>query len=214
MRLIEQFSLVMARILFRKKSHQYDEALFEIGNCCGQLLGLDVRQVHSLSDGELIEWLKIGGNFDAEKCLILAELLKEEAEIQDLVGRIDKQQLHMKYSKSFSLYLEALNHDKDLGTGQVMRDIRTVAEKLDVSNLSLHLKFKMFRFFEVTGDFGRAEDLLYELLEANYPDGPKEGLAFYKRILKKSDDELNAGNLPRSEVEEGLLSLKRKGTEP
>ena len=55
MRLIEQFSLVLARILFKKNTQKYIEALSEIETAYQHLLGLDARQVHSLSFEELIE---------------------------------------------------------------------------------------------------------------------------------------------------------------
>jgi hypothetical protein len=211
MRLIEQFALVLARILFKKNAHEYNEALFEIGNAYGQLLGLDIGQVHLLSDDELIEWLKIGGGFDAEKCMILAALQKEEAEIIELAGPYNGTESSLKFYKAFSLYMEALLHDGSLGTVQVMKDIRAAAEKTDFSGAPPRLRYKLFRYLELAGDFGRAEDVLYELIRETYPDILNEGRAFYRRLLEKSDDELKTGRLPRKEAEEGLSAMSKKG---
>jgi len=38
----------------------------------------------------------------------------------------------------------------------------------------------------------------------------KIGESFYERLMEKTDQELEDGNLPRSELEEGLLELRSK----
>jgi hypothetical protein len=52
--------------------------------------------------------------------------------------------------------------------------------------------------------------MLFELLEPD-PTNPilhQEGLDFYHRLLAKSNYDLQAGNLTREEVEEGLRRLE------
>ncbi len=212
MRLIEQFSLVLARILFKKNTQKYIEALSEIETAYNHLLGLDARQVHSLSFEELIEWLKMGGRFDAEKCLILAALQKEEAEIHELAGRPMDDGLHAEYAKAFFLYWEALQHDASPESKTALDEMKTLVKKLDPARLTPARKFALFRYHESSEEFGLAEDRLYELVKAGYPDIQNEGRAFYGRLLHMSDEKLKAGNLPRVEVEEGLSSIQKKGT--
>ena len=53
------------------------------------------------------------------------------------------------------------------------------------------------------GEFGRAEDALYETQD-EYPDWPAEAEGFYRRLLKLPDDALIRGGLPREEVVQGL----------
>jgi hypothetical protein len=211
MRLIEQFFLVLARILFKKNAQKYTEALSEIETSYKHLLGLDARQVHSLSYEELIEWLKMGGRFDAEKCLVLAALQKEEAEIHELAGRTLDDGLHTEYAKAFLLYREALQHDAGPESKWAQDEMKTLVKKLDPARLTPPRKFVLFRYHESAGEFGLAEDRLYELVKAGYPEIHNEGLAFYGRLLNKSDEELKAGNLPRGEVEEGLSFIQREG---
>jgi hypothetical protein len=212
MRLIEQFFLALAGILFKKNRQQYTEALSEIVTVYQNLLGLDARQVHSFSFEELIEWLKIGGRFDAEKCLILAMLLKEEAEIHELTGRPMDEGLHAEYAKAFFLYREALLNDASLGSKTTTDDMRMLAKKLDTARLTTPQRFTLFRYHEGAGEFGLAEDRLFELVKSGYPDIHDQGRAFYQRLLNKSDEELEAGNLPRKEVEEGLSLIRQQGT--
>jgi hypothetical protein len=68
------------------------------------------------------------------------------------------------------------------------------------------------RRYESTGQLAKAEDMLYSILDASADDkGSTEfGAAFYERILRQSDAMLMAGNLPRTEAEEGLQELKRR----
>lgn len=68
--------------------------------------------------------------------------------------------------------------------------------------------------YERTGEFAKAEDALYALLESD-PENPavvEFGRAFYQRILAKTDRALVEGNLPRSEVEDGLRNLGQRMT--
>jgi hypothetical protein len=209
MRLIEQFFLVLSRILFKKNAQRYSEALSEIETAYKNLLGLDARQVHSMPFDELIEWLKMGGRFDAEKCLILAALLKEEAEIRELAGRPMDDGLHDDYVNAFFLFREALQRDPGLGSKTARDDMRRLALRLDPARLTPPRLFALFRHHESAGEFGPAEDRLYDLVEAGTPGIHGEGRAFYERLLEKSDEELTAGNLPRKEVEEGLRIIQK-----
>ena len=66
--------------------------------------------------------------------------------------------------------------------------------------------------YERTGNFAKAEDALFAMLEAE-PDNAalvEFGLAFYQRLLTQSDAALNAANLPRVEAEEGQKELQRR----
>jgi hypothetical protein len=213
MRLIEQFFLVLSRILFKKNTQKYAEALSETETAYKNLLGLDARQVHSLSFDELIGWLKMGGRFDAEKCLILAALLKEDAEIHELAGRPMDDGLHAEYAKAFFLYREAVREDESPESGRARSEMKWLVKKLDSSRLAPPRKLDLFRYHESAGEFGLAEDLLYELAKVRYPGIRKEGREFYRRLIAKSDGDLLEGNLPRKEVEEGMASFQEEGAE-
>ncbi len=75
--------------------------------------------------------------------------------------------------------------------------------------IPLNIKEKLFRYYEFTGKYDKAENILYELIEedSNYIN---EGIRFYIRLVSKSEDELKKGNLPKIEVNEGLTYLKEK----
>jgi len=66
--------------------------------------------------------------------------------------------------------------------------------------------------YERLGKFGKAEDALFALLEAepNEPRLLEFGITFYQRLKSQSDDSLGAGNLPRAELNAGLAELERR----
>jgi hypothetical protein len=73
---------------------------------------------------------------------------------------------------------------------------------------------RLFRYLEDRALYATAEDALYEWVDREDPAAISEGIAFYERLLAKSDAELAQGNLPRAEVEEGrgeLLQRKPRG---
>ena len=78
--------------------------------------------------------------------------------------------------------------------------------------LPLSTQARLMQHYERVGAFGKAEDLLFAMLESepNEPGLLNFGIAFYQRLAGKSDASLNDGNLPRAEVESGLAELDRR----
>ena len=69
----------------------------------------------------------------------------------------------------------------------------------------------LFPYYEYIGQYGKAEDTLFDLLETSPSDHAllTQGQAFYQRLQHKSLQDLAAGNLSPEEVEEGLSELQR-----
>jgi len=71
--------------------------------------------------------------------------------------------------------------------------------------------------YERAGEFAKAEDALFVMLDAE-PDNQaivEFGIAFYERLRPQSDAALNAADLPRAEVEDGLEKLQgRRNASP
>jgi len=70
----------------------------------------------------------------------------------------------------------------------------------------------LMQHYERTGEFAKAEDALFAMLEAE-PKNPrliKFGIAFYRRLELQNDASLETGNLPRAEVEAGLADLRTR----
>jgi len=68
----------------------------------------------------------------------------------------------------------------------------------------------LMEHYERTGQFGKAEDALFAILDGDVDNdlALTFGLSFYERLLGKSDAQLADGNLPRAEVEASLQELR------
>jgi hypothetical protein len=80
--------------------------------------------------------------------------------------------------------------------------------------LPLETQARLMQHYERTGEFAKAEDALFQMLEMEPENAPllELGISFYRRLESQSDARLNDGNLPRAEVEAGLADLNaRKG---
>jgi hypothetical protein len=205
MRMIEQLSVVLMKILFNKQSKNYDRALFEIDNAYFTILEFDPLKIKHMSELELIDLLNLDQGFEAERALVIAELLREEAEIMELQNGFDKAVLEL-LTKSFCLYIEAIPANKEFES--YLDKANEIAIKIADYELSDPVKFRLFRYFELFGAFDKAENILYELIKSQHPDIKQTGERFYKRLLEKSDQELRDGIFTREEAEEGLAELE------
>ncbi|MCA9518775.1 MAG: hypothetical protein KC635_27760 [Myxococcales bacterium] len=80
----------------------------------------------------------------------------------------------------------------------------------------LNAQMNLVAFSEAAGDFAAAEDALFRVLKLVGPE-PRvvaHGRAMYQRLLALDDDALEAGNLPRDEVEDSLAELDKLATPP
>ena len=66
------------------------------------------------------------------------------------------------------------------------------------------LNFKIIDYYEFSGQYSKAEDLIFELIENNNKDIIDRSVSFYKKLLHRTDAELESGNLSREEVNDAL----------
>jgi hypothetical protein len=207
--LIEQFGLVLKKIFFHVENKEYDTALDEIDLVYKELLGVDVKLIRNMSDTQISNYLKLSGSTQFEKSLVIAELLKIEAEIEELQNGFDDYALD-KYFNALYLFVEAFESRDELRMERFLLDTDQIISKVKQYIDSDYLKHKLFVYFEIRGCYAKAEDVLFELIDENYPDILSSGKAFYKRLLDKTDEDLISGNLPREEVYESLSDIESK----
>lgn len=204
--ILQQVAAIMVRTEVHREAENYDQALIEIDLAYQTLLQLDPNQIKLMTEDEIVDLLSPDGNFDAEKSLVIAELLREEAEIQELTSGLNDTTFNLSI-RSVYLYVEATMNDKRFHPQQYSKKIDPLIQKISQYELAPHIRFKLFQYYEQIGSFGQAEDILYELMDLQYANILADGQAFYTRLLEKSDHDLATGNLPRDEVQEGLAQL-------
>ena len=208
MRMIQQLSIVLAKIIFNKEIKNYEQALLEIDKSLNSLLGLNRIKIAEMTENELFDYLdKIGGE-NAEKYFVLAELLREEGEICELNNRGDFL-TSLYYEKAFTFYIQAFCYN-DTCPGENLLKLKFVAEKLLADELyEEKISSKWFLYYERIGQNNNAEDVLFHLLDDGFLELKSKGREFYNRLLQKADKELESGGLSRQEIRESLVGLNK-----
>ena len=209
LRIAEKFGRFLAIILRLRQANQHEEALIFIDDLFFQSLGLTSSFISSLSEEALLRMISPLGALNIEKCLWIAALLKVEADIYADQGN-DNESYH-RYLKSLYLFLEVPPDENPISDLDIPAQIDEILGKLEEYELPLKMKSKLFSYYDNTGSYAKAEDILFEIIEADSSDHKivEQGIAFYTRLKGKSDAELLSGNLSREEVEEGLAQLKQ-----
>ncbi len=207
MRMIDTLVKVLAKLVFLKDAKNYPEALKELDSVTKKLLGIDRTFINNLSNEQLFNIIDPDKKLIAPKSYLLGVVLKEEAEIYELQG--DEDTSVKLYQRSLYMFLTGIESSEILIENDHPKKIENVIDKLKEYEIPRELQEKLFRFYEFTGKYDKAEDMLYEIIEKD-SNFVKEGIQFYTRLQNKPINDLEKGNLPGKEVEEGLANLKEK----
>ena len=138
---------------------------------------------------------------------MLATLLMEAGDLAATEHR--PAQSWLCYLKSLHLLLDILAKHDAGELPDFLPRVEMLRHALGTRPLPAETQAMLMREYERTGQFAKAENLLFALIES----GPENGVvlefghAFYRRLLAKGDAELAAGELPREEIEAGLKEL-------
>lgn len=206
LRIAEQVGRALAQVLYQKERQDYQGALTFIDEQYKQLLGMGAGFIHTAPEETLLAFLTSVGELDTEKCWLLATLLKAEGEIHQ--AQENENDSYYCFLKALNLYLEVLSTGTSYDHIDLVAEIEGLIYKLADYDLPQHTQEMLFRYFERTGRFSQAEDILEDLLAApSNRSFVTKGIAFYHRLQQKSDATLQAGNISRNAVEEGLSRL-------
>ena len=209
-RMIQEFAEALARIRALKNGEQLGEASLLTETEFKRITGLDSESVLKLSETELLARLIQSEPLHAvrEKMFFLTTLLKETGDIAAAEGRVDESRAC--YLKGLHLLLDSLARGDGFEQPEFVPKVELFVGALD--ELPTHTDVLLMEHYERIGQFGKAEDCLFAILEAD----PKNqavlefGISFYERLLGHSDVRLADGNLPRAEVEAGLAELRAR----
>ena len=212
LRMIEEFMQALSRIRSLKCAQRWNETAEELDVEFKKLLSEGVEAVSRLSETELIARLMQEGPTHAlrEKTLVLTTLLKEAGDVAAGAGR--PQESHDCYLKALHLLLDALARGEIFECPEFVPKVEMLVAALQPITLPLRTRALLMQHHERTGEFAKAEDALFAMLD-DEPDNVaimEFGIAFYQRLLAQSDAALNEASLPRAEVEEGLKGIQRR----
>jgi len=212
LRMIEECIRALARISSLKEGRRWIEASKELNAEFERLFGADAEALAQLSETELLARLMREGPTHAlrEKTLILATYLKEAGDLAVADNRTAAG--HQFYLKALHLLLNHGGGGEEFEHPGFVPKIELLAELLRETSLPPRTQAMLMQHYETIGEFAKAEDALYAILDAD-PDNSAIvdfGMAFYERLLTQSDAALRQGNLPGPEVEEGLNTLQAR----
>lgn len=208
LRLAEEVGRALSQVLYHKQQKDYAGALAFIDEQFKQTLGIGAGFIRSVPEETLLSMLTSIGTLNTEKCWLVATLLKAEGEIYEEQSDVDES--YYSYLKALNLFLEVLLLDASASGIEYVPEVEGLLYKLHDYELPPQTAVKLLQYYENAGRYAKAEEVLFEMLTGANPQGElvERGIAFYRRLMKKSDAALIAGNLARGEVEEGLTRLE------
>lgn len=208
-RIIRKLVVILAEIGGLTRNARFREAFEKINSAAVKLLGLSSRTIEAMVYKELVQLMTFDGMPDIGKCLALGELLKAEGELFEAKG--DTSEAYHRYLKGLNILLEAYKAVEGSDREVYISPIEEIYNKISDYKLPDETQIMMLKYYEKTGRFSKAEDMLFSLVDeyGSREDVIREGTAFYERLLEKSPEELASGELPRDEVLEGLASLTK-----
>lgn len=206
MRLIEQMAQFIGRVSGLRRENKHTEALWEIDEQYLRLFRLNGRLARSMPPEDLIGMFTTSGVPETEQLQCIAALLKEEGEIYRELGKMEESV--PRQVKALHLFVFSALHGADAKLFPTNEEIERLVAELRMYLLPAQVQRLLMAYYEQRGQFAKAEDVLFELLDRK-EDVAEAGLSFYERLLSLGDGELERGGLPRGEVEMGLDQFRQ-----
>lgn len=202
MRLIEQLVKVLAKILVNKRAGNYNAALESIDNALNTLVGLDHKLIDELGANDIISLLDYANEKPIVniKCIVAAKLIREKSDLLKL-NKSENSKLIPNYQKALNLILEGLLNGKntEIDLSNFYQDVKEIVGLLE-DEIIPETRFKLFKFYVTSGEYNNAITELFRLKESGYPNIQEEGINFFNKLKKQSDNDLSKSNLSKAEL--------------
>jgi hypothetical protein len=177
-----------------------------------RLVGSGAEGLLQLSETELLAKIIQGEPTQVlhHKLQLITTLYKQAGDVAVAQNQFEEGRSF--YLKGINLLLETLAHADASDFPEFVPTVEEFMSALQDAPLPLGTQARLMQHYELVGAFGKAEDVLYAMLDAepNSPNLLEFGIAFYQRVGRQSDESLTEGNLPRAEVNAGLAELERR----
>jgi len=201
----EILAAVLVKVLFNKENKNYIDAEKEIESAAKTMVGLDLKLIGLLNIDDILKLMKTSDLY-AGRCLVSAELLREYS----VLYKVKEKETEAKdfELKSLHLYIEALL-TKDLPEPEkYFKRINELISSCSDNEFSDSLNLKLIDYCEFSGQYSKAEDIIFELAEKQNSLIYDKAVSFYKNLQNKTDEELELGNFSKEEVNDGLEEIQ------
>lgn len=206
LRMIEQLRRVLTSIAALKEQRRWREITGTLDEQFREFVGANAAEAVRLADTVLMARLLQGEStqFVRDKTRFLIALFKEAGDAA--AAQDQKEESRPFYRKGLELLL-AMDSDEDCP--DFVPGLEVFLAALADGPLPARTQAMLMRHYEQNGAFGKAEDVLFDLLETEPANAAllDFGIGFYERLRSQTDLALASGNLPRQELEAGLAEL-------
>ena len=128
LRLAQEFGSALAQILYNKQIKDYAAAHKLVDEQSKQIFGMGIGFMRSVPEETLLSMFTSFDMLDAEKCWLLALLLKAEGDIYEEQGNTSES--YYSYIRSIDLFLEVLLLDRASREKSIVPEIDELLLKL------------------------------------------------------------------------------------
>jgi hypothetical protein len=212
LRMIEELRSVLAAIVAYREEGRWQKVAGTVDEQFRRMVGVGASEAASLSETELTARLMRGEATQVvrDKMLFLIRLFKEAGDAAVAQDRLEEG--HDLLLKGLELRVGTYWGEEPSAHADFATPVEAFTGALAGTSIPPRTQAMLMHHYERMGAFAKAEDALYALLEAA-PDDTEVldwGINFYERSQRRGDSDLQAGNLPRSELDVGLAELKAR----
>lgn len=205
LRMVKQLSAFLVKVLLDKKAGKHEDARQRVESAFKDALGFDSSLFDSLTAQSMLDLLGVRDDPGAAgmKCLVAARLLQEKAEVLRLDNPGEPKALHCDQD-SLAMYLKGFQWigDTKIDLSVFIAGMEEITARLQ-NDFPDETRFDLFNHYRIEGRFDKAEDELFRLKEAEFPDALEAGREFYRQLINANESDLEKGGLTREEAIEG-----------
>ena len=201
LRVVAEMAQVLARVISLKGRQEYEQALREINAALRELRDDSTEPPEEISLADWIVLCRKQEQAASGLMIAVADLLKEQGDVLAAQDRPDGSSRSR--ALALGLFLEALLNGETFVTAELLAKVEELFAQTRRTLSDSEVWRRLVSYFEARGRFGQAEDALFAWLATDDPAATTEGLAFYERLGRQDDADLERGELPRAELEQG-----------
>jgi tetratricopeptide (TPR) repeat protein len=199
--MIEDMTSMIAKAFGLKEQKKYTEALWELDDLMRKNFRLNSELVNRMPTNEIIEMFRIGPTVEVDQLQGLARILRAESDIYEASDK--QEEAVVRRIKALHLFLYSAVNGADRSLLNYPEHVDELLDQLEEYVLPAAVEKLMVEYEEQEGYYDNAVDALQRLNELDAAEGMAAGAAFYERLHLKTDEQLEAGGLTRTDVEEG-----------
>ncbi|MGI8892905.1 MAG: DUF6483 family protein [Bacteroidia bacterium] len=205
---IEDYPSFLDSIEDLREEKKYSDILELTNDFLVSHYSISSTELNALSGEEIFDLIEMHEGTDQEKWPCIADVLVEEGDA--LEGQNLREKAAKRYDKALLILMELCRRESTTFTLANHTRIEDIFSKIVIFDLPLSTKLRLFHYLEDRKKFATAEDVLFNMIEESGRDLSirGQGIKFFERLLALPDSELEKGNLPREEAEEGLIRIK------